>query len=49
MTLKVGDIIPHFTSKDTNGNDFDSQNYVGQKPDRLRNAVSCSRPSRSSN
>ena len=32
MTLKVGDIIPHFTSKDTNGNDFDSQNYVGQKP-----------------
>ena len=32
MTLKVGDIIPHFTSKDTDGNDFDSQNYVGQKP-----------------
>ena len=32
MALKVGDLIPNFKSKDTHGNDFDSQNYVGQKP-----------------
>lgn len=31
MALKVGDIIPNFKSKDTHGNDFDSQNFVGQK------------------
>ena len=30
--LKVGDIIPRFTAKDTNGNDFDSANAVGHKP-----------------
>ena len=30
--LKVGDTIPHFTAKDTNGNDFDSANVVGHKP-----------------
>lgn len=30
--LKVGDTIPRFTAKDTNGNDFDSANAVGQKP-----------------
>ncbi|MBP2282993.1 peroxiredoxin Q/BCP [Flavobacterium sp. CG_23.5] len=32
MELKVGDKIPNFKAKDTNGNDFDSQNLVGQKP-----------------
>jgi thioredoxin-dependent peroxiredoxin len=31
MALKVGDIIPFFTAKDTNGIDFDSQKYIGQK------------------
>ena len=31
MALKVGDLIPFFTAKDTNGNDFDSQKYIGQK------------------
>jgi len=30
--LKVGDKIPVFKTKDTNGNDFDSQKIVGQKP-----------------
>lgn len=32
MDLKVGDEIPNFKAKDTNGNDFDSQNIVGHKP-----------------
>jgi thioredoxin-dependent peroxiredoxin len=32
MTLQIGDKIPNFTAKDTHGNDFDSQNIVGQKP-----------------
>ncbi|HLF51579.1 peroxiredoxin [Flavobacterium sp.] len=32
MAIKVGDTIPNFTAKDTKGNDFDSQNLVGQKP-----------------
>ena len=32
MELKVGDSIPNFTAKDTDGNDFDSKNVVGQKP-----------------
>ena len=31
-TLKVGDKIPDFKAKDTNGTDFDSQNVVSQKP-----------------
>lgn len=30
--LKTGDKIPDFKAKDTNGNDFDSQKIVGQKP-----------------
>ena len=30
--LKVGDTIPRFTAKDTDGNDFDSANVVGHKP-----------------
>jgi peroxiredoxin Q/BCP len=32
MELKVGDRIPNFMAKDTNGNDFDSRDFVGKKP-----------------
>lgn len=32
MALKVGDIIPSFTVKESNGNTFESKNYVGTKP-----------------
>jgi peroxiredoxin Q/BCP len=32
MELKKGDSIPNFKAKDTNGNDFDSQMLIGQKP-----------------
>jgi peroxiredoxin Q/BCP len=32
MELKVGDKIPNFIAKDSNGNDFDSQEIIGQKP-----------------
>ena len=32
MALKIGDKLPNFTAKDNLGNDFDSQNYNGQKP-----------------
>jgi peroxiredoxin Q/BCP len=32
MELKIGDKIPNFTAKDTNGNDFDSQEILGKKP-----------------
>ena len=32
MALQIGDKIPNFTAKDTNGNDFDSTTIVGQKP-----------------
>jgi len=32
MVLKVGDKIPNFTAKDTNGNDFESQTIVGKQP-----------------
>lgn len=32
MELKVGDKIPNFTAKDTNGNDFDSKDLIGIKP-----------------
>jgi peroxiredoxin Q/BCP len=32
MELKIGDKIPNFTAKDTNGNDFDSATVIGQKP-----------------
>lgn len=32
MDLKVGDKIPNFKAKDTNGNDFDSQSLIGHKP-----------------
>ncbi|MFV8322571.1 peroxiredoxin [Flavobacterium sp. LS2R12] len=32
MELKVGDTIPNFTAKDTNGSDFDIATIVGHKP-----------------
>jgi len=32
MTLKVGDKLPDFTAKDTNGNTFESKSIVGRKP-----------------
>ena len=32
MAVKIGDVIPDFIAKDTNGNDFDSKKIVGQKP-----------------
>lgn len=32
MELKVGDGIPNFKAKDTNGNDFDSQTIIGKQP-----------------
>ena len=32
MELKVGDKIPNFTAKDTNGSDFDIATIVGHKP-----------------
>ena len=32
MALKVGDTIPNFTSKDSNGALFESKNFIGQKP-----------------
>jgi peroxiredoxin Q/BCP len=32
MALKVGDIIPVFSTKDSNGNHFDSTSIVGIKP-----------------
>lgn len=31
MALKKGDKVPHFTSKDANGDIFDSQNYIGKQ------------------
>jgi thioredoxin-dependent peroxiredoxin len=31
MPLKIGDKIPNFTAKDSNGNVFDIQNYVGKQ------------------
>jgi peroxiredoxin Q/BCP len=32
MELKVGDKIPNFVAKDTEGNDFDIKDLVGKKP-----------------
>jgi peroxiredoxin Q/BCP len=32
MALKIGDKVPSFTAKDTNGNLFDSQDYIGKQP-----------------
>ncbi len=31
MALKVGDTLPNFTAKDTNGTVFDSANYIGKQ------------------
>ncbi len=31
MALKVGDTLPNFTAKDTNGTIFDSTNYIGKQ------------------
>lgn len=31
MALQVGDTVPHFVAKDSNGDDFDSNNYVGKQ------------------
>jgi peroxiredoxin Q/BCP len=31
MSLKIGDKVPHFKSVDTNGNEFDSQNFLGKQ------------------
>lgn len=31
MALKLGDKVPNFTSKDTNGDVFDSNDYVGKQ------------------
>lgn len=32
MALQVGDKIPNFSAKDTNGNNFDSSTVIGVKP-----------------
>lgn len=32
MALKVGDMLPNFSAKNTQGHDFDSQDYIGLKP-----------------
>ena len=32
MELKTGDKIPNFVAKDANGNNFDIQDLIGQKP-----------------
>lgn len=32
MALKVGDTIPNFIAKDTNGNDFESHSIIGKQP-----------------
>ncbi|MES2543982.1 MAG: peroxiredoxin [Bacteroidota bacterium] len=32
MKLQIGDTIPHFRAKDTNGNNFDSKEVIGIKP-----------------
>lgn len=32
MGLKIGDKLPNFKAKDTNGTLFDSQDYIGKQP-----------------
>lgn len=32
MSLKIGDKLPSFSAKDTNGNVFNSQDYIGKQP-----------------
>jgi len=31
MSLKIGDKLPNFSAKDTNGNVFNSQDYIGKQ------------------
>jgi peroxiredoxin Q/BCP len=32
MALQIGDTIPNFSAKDSNGNDFESSSVIGKKP-----------------
>jgi len=32
MSLKIGDIVPNFTAKDSHGEVFESKNVLGRKP-----------------
>ncbi|OIV43144.1 peroxiredoxin [Flavobacterium johnsoniae] len=32
MSLKIGDIVPNFTAKDSHGDVFESQSVLGRKP-----------------
>ena len=32
MSLKIGDIVPNFTAKDSHGEVFESRNILGRKP-----------------
>ena len=32
MSLKIGDKLPSFSAKDSNGNVFNSQDYIGKQP-----------------
>lgn len=32
MSLKIGDIVPNFTAKDSHGEIFESKNVLGRKP-----------------
>lgn len=32
MPIELGDVIPHFTAIDTNGEKFDTLEYIGKKP-----------------
>lgn len=32
MSLKIGDIVPNFTAKDSHGEVFESRNVLGRKP-----------------
>ncbi|MBS7255515.1 peroxiredoxin [Flavobacterium branchiicola] len=32
MSLKIGDIVPNFTAKDSHGETFESQSVLGRKP-----------------
>jgi thioredoxin-dependent peroxiredoxin len=32
MSFKIGDKLPSFSAKDTNGNVFNSQDYIGKQP-----------------
>jgi len=32
MPIELGDVMPHFTAQDTNGEKFDTKEYIGKKP-----------------